>query len=150
MNPKRNPVGWFEIYVDDKLTGKARREARAEAEGLEADAKQARAEAKGGTSWVVLDTDAVMTAVWAEMLHGGQDPYFARLNHIADHYLVPDIDLRWVDDGLRYFGQSDIRRRFMDMATAELDKRRIPYALVRGQGEARVKSAIEALRGLAG
>lgn len=111
----------------------------------------ARAEAKagpGGTAWVVLDTDAVMTAVWAEMLHGGQDPYFADLKHVADIYLVPDIDLRWVDDGLRYFGQPDIRRRFLDMALAELDRRHLPYAMVRGHGDARVQSAIEALREL--
>lgn len=99
-----------------------------------------------GDAWVILDTDAVMTAVWAEMLHGGQDPYFADLKHIADFYLVPDIDLRWVDDGLRYFGQPDIRRRFMDMAVAELERRQLRYAMVRGQGDARVKSAVDALK----
>lgn len=101
-----------------------------------------------GDAWVILDTDAVMTAVWAEMLHGGQDPYFSRLEHVSDFYLVPDIDLPWVDDGLRYFGQTDIRRRFMDMALAELDRRHLPYAMVRGRGEARINSALDALRGL--
>lgn len=103
-----------------------------------------------GTAFVILDTDAVMTAVWAEMLHGGQDPYFTSLKHTADIYLVPDIDLRWVDDGLRYFGQADIRRRFMDMAVAELEKRRLPYAMVRGHGNARLESAISAVKGWIG
>jgi nicotinamide riboside kinase len=26
--------------------------------------------------WLILDTDPVMTAVWAEMMHGRQDPWF--------------------------------------------------------------------------
>lgn len=111
----------------------------------------ARAAAKarpGGTAWVILDTDAVMTAVWAEMLHGGQDPYFGDLAYLADFYLVPDIDLPWQDDGLRYFGQIDIRRRFMELSIAELEKRGLPYAMVRGQEEARVRNAIAALQGL--
>lgn len=98
-----------------------------------------------GDAWVILDTDAVMTAVWAEMLHGGQDPFFAKLTHMSDFYLVPDIDLRWVDDGLRYFGQADIRRRFMDMAIEELEKRHLPFAMVRGQGAARLDAAKSAV-----
>ena len=106
----------------------------------------ARAEA-AGRSWVICDTDAVMTAVWAEMLHGGQDPAFAQLTHTAALYLVPDIDLPWVEDGVRYFGQADIRRTFMDKALAELDRRGLPYAMVRGQGDARVQSALAAVRG---
>ena len=113
------------------------------------DAAIARAEARGAPDadvWVILDTDAVMTAVWADMLHGGQDPWFADLTHTADLYLVPDIDLPWIDDGIRYFGQADIRKRFMDMAIAELEKRSLPYAMVRGQGEARLESALAALR----
>ncbi len=109
---------------------------------------EARAKVEGGDVWVILDTDAVMTAVWAEMLHGGQDPYFAQLQHTADLYLVPDIDLPWVEDGLRYFGQTDIRRRFMDKAIAELDRRHLPYAMVRGQGDARAESALAAVRGI--
>lgn len=109
----------------------------------------ARAEA-AGRSWVICDTDAVMTAVWAEMLHGGQDPAFAQLTHSAALYLVPDIDLPWVEDGVRYFGQADIRRTFMERALAELDRRGLPYAMVRGQGEARVQSALAAVRGMMG
>jgi NadR type nicotinamide-nucleotide adenylyltransferase len=109
----------------------------------------ARAEA-AGRDWVILDTDAVLTAVWAEMLHGGQDPAFAQLTHTADLYLVPDIDLPWVEDGVRYLGQTDDRRRFMDKALAELDRRGLPYAMVRGQGEVRVANALAAVRGMRG
>ena len=100
-----------------------------------------------GTAFVILDTDAVMTAVWAEMLHGGQDAYFSRIKHAADFYLIPDIDLRWIDDGLRYFGQIEVRRRFMDMSIAELDKRHLSYAMVRGQGDARLENAKAAVKG---
>lgn len=107
----------------------------------------ARAQA-AGRRWVICDTDAVMTAVWAEMLHGGQDPAFAQLTRTADLYLVPDLDLPWVEDGVRYFGQAEVRRRFMDLSLAELDRRGLAHTMVRGQGEARVQSALAAVRGM--
>ena len=106
---------------------------------------RARVEAKG-SQWLVLDTDPVMTAVWAEMLHGSQHRFFATLPHIADLYLVPDVDLRWVEDGLRYFGDPDIRRRFMDVSLQELERRRLPYAMIRGKGEARFAHVVKAVR----
>ena len=37
----------------------------------------------------------------------------------------------------------------MERALAELDRRGLPYAMVRGQGAARVKSALAAVHGLA-
>jgi hypothetical protein len=36
----------------------------------------------------------------------------------------------------------------MERALAELDRRGLPYAMVRGQGAARVKSALAAVRGM--
>ena len=104
----------------------------------------ARAEAQG-QAWLILDTDPVMTAVWAQMLYGAQDPVFANLQDPADLYLVPDIDLPWVADGLRYLGAPDTRRRFMDLSLAELDRRTLPYALVQGTGPTRLAAALGAI-----
>jgi NadR type nicotinamide-nucleotide adenylyltransferase len=106
---------------------------------------RARAEAKGA-QWLVLDTDPVMTAVWAEMLHGNQHRFFGTLPHITDLYLVPDVDLRWVEDGLRYFGDPDIRRRFMELSLQELDRRHLPYAMIRGKDDARFANVLKAVR----
>ena len=99
-----------------------------------------------GQSWLILDTDPVMTAVWAQMLYDAQDPAFANLENPADLYLVPDIDLPWVADGLRYLGEADTRRRFMDLSIAELDRRALPYALVQGSGPARTAAALRAIQ----
>jgi nicotinamide riboside kinase len=94
-----------------------------------------RAAEAAGQGWLILDTDPVMTAVWAQML---QSP--------ADLYLVPDIDLPWVADGLRYLGEADTRRRFLDLSIAELDRRALPYALVQGSGPPRTDAAMRAIQ----
>jgi len=106
---------------------------------------RARAEAKGA-QWLVLDTDPVMTAVWAEMLHGSQHRFFAALPPITDLYLVPDIDLRWVEDGLRYFGDPDIRRRFMELSLQELERRRLPHVMISGKDDARFANVLKAVQ----
>ena len=94
---------------------------------------------------VILDTDPLMTAVWADMLFGRRDPWFDRWDGTADLYLLFDIDLPWVDDGTRMFGRPDERRRFFDLARAELERRGVRWAMVCGEGEARYAAALEAI-----
>ena len=94
---------------------------------------------------VVLDTDPLMTAVWADMLFGKRDPWFDRWQGVADGYLLFDIDLPWEDDGTRFFGSAARRRRFFDLSRAELDRRGVPWAMVRGRGDARWLSALDAI-----
>lgn len=116
----------------------------AETHGALIEAARARAIA-AGQSWLILDTDPVMTAVWAQMLYGSQDAALAARGPVADLYLVPDIDLPWVADGLRYLGAPEERARFMALSVAELEARDLPYALIRGEGPARLASALEAI-----
>lgn len=94
---------------------------------------------------LILDTDPLMTAAWAVMLHGRRDPWFDAWDNLADLYLVLDIDLPWVDDGTRMFGTGDARRRFRDVAIDELERRGLRWAWVRGEGEARFASALAAI-----
>lgn len=97
-------------------------------------------------SWIVTDTDPLMTAVWADMLFGKRDPWFDRFAETADFYLMFDIDLPWVPDGTRMFGSDDMRAQFYSLSMAELERRGLPWAMVRGQGEERFHSAIDAIR----
>jgi NadR type nicotinamide-nucleotide adenylyltransferase len=95
--------------------------------------------------YLVLDTDPLMTAVWADMLFGVRDPWFDRFDQVADFYLLFDIDLPWVADGTRVFGDPEARRRFFELSKAELDRRGVPWALVQGEGEARFENAVAAI-----
>lgn len=98
---------------------------------------------------LILDTDPLMTAVWADMLFGTRDPWFDAWGNTADLYLLFDIDLPWVADGTRLFGTAEARRRFFDLSRAELERRGVRWAWVRGEGEARYASAMAAIEAFA-
>lgn len=100
--------------------------------------------------WVVTDTDALMTAVWADMMLGARDPWFDRFSDYADFYLLLDIDLPFVDDGLRIYGNSAERQRFFDLCKVELERRGVAWALVSGSGDARLENALAAIRRMSG
>ena len=108
------------------------------------DAKVSAAVAAGDTP-VITDTDPLMTAVWAEMLFGRSDPWFDTWTNHADIYLLFDIDLPWVDDGTRMYGEPALRRKFFDHSRAILDRRGVPWAMVRGEGTRRYLNALDAI-----
>lgn len=94
---------------------------------------------------VILDTDPLMSAVWADMMFGRRDPWFDRWHNTADLYLLFDTDLPWEEDGTRMFGSTADRRRFLDLCRRELDRRRVVWALVDGQGSRRYLNALRAI-----
>jgi NadR type nicotinamide-nucleotide adenylyltransferase len=98
-----------------------------------------------GLEPLILDTDPLMTAVWADMLFGERDPWFDAWQGTADLYLLFDIDLPWVADGTRMFGTAEARRRFFELSKAELERRGVRWALVSGQGDARWNNALAAI-----
>lgn len=99
-----------------------------------------------GSRLIIEDTDPVMSAVWADMLTGKRDPWFETFDDYADFYLLCDIDINWVDDGTRYFSNSEDRKRFHDKVVQELENRNLPYALITGQGNERYDNALVATR----
>ena len=104
-----------------------------------------RAAKTGGLDPLLLDTDPLMTAVWADMLFGRRDPWFDSWQGTADLYLLLDIDLPWVEDGTRMFGTPAARRRFFDLSRGELERRGLRWALVGGAGGARLDNALKAI-----
>ncbi|MBD8545370.1 AAA family ATPase [Sphingomonas sp. CFBP 8760] len=107
--------------------------------------RMARAAVASGPYPVILDTDPLMTAAWATMLFGRQDPWFDAWTGTADLYLFLDTDLPWVEDGTRLFGTVSERERFRAAAMMELVRRDLPFAVVRGQGQARYDAALAAI-----
>lgn len=97
-------------------------------------------------AWLVSDTDPLMTQAWTIMLLGRRLPRIDAWDAVADLYLVPAMDLPWEEDGTRLFGSDLARRQFMDVAIGELDRRRLPWAWVEGEGEARLESALAAIQ----
>jgi NadR type nicotinamide-nucleotide adenylyltransferase len=108
-------------------------------------AAMTRAAKSRARDWLILDTDPVMTAVWAHMMHGRRDPWFDRFAEHADVYLLLGNDLPWVDDGLRIYGKPEDRARFFDLSCAELERRGVDWALISGDGEPRFDGAIAAI-----
>ena len=92
-----------------------------------------------------LDTDPLMSAVWADMLFERRDPWFDAFAGTADLYLLLDIDLPWIDDGTRFFGSALERRRFFDLSRAELERRGLAYRLIGGAPEERFEGALSAI-----
>jgi NadR type nicotinamide-nucleotide adenylyltransferase len=95
---------------------------------------------------LISDTDPLMTQAWAIMLLGQRLPEIDAWTDTADFYLVPALDLPWEEDGTRLFGSASARQQFMNVAVAELDRRKLPWAWVQGEGEARLESALAALQ----
>ncbi len=91
------------------------------------------------------DTDPVITAVWSDTLAGGHDKWFDRFSDYPDLYLLCDIDLPWVRDGVRYFGDPADRRKFQRACEAELVKRKVRFTRIAGAPEQRLVSAIAAV-----
>ncbi len=98
---------------------------------------------------VVLDTDPLMTTVWADMLFARRDPWFETWHDTADLYLLFDIDLPWEEDGTRMFGTATDRRRFFDLSQRELERRGVRWRMISGAGEARWLATLAAIDDLA-
>lgn len=93
---------------------------------------------------LVLDTDVLMTAIWAEMLLGHRIPELDA-TPVADFYLLADIDVAWQDDGTRYFPDPERRQRFFDLCRARLEERQVPYVTIRGEQDDRLATALAAI-----
>lgn len=98
-----------------------------------------------GAQYVLFDTDPLITAVWTEMMFGTRDAWFCAFTGYANHYLLLDIDLPFVDDGLRVYASPEQRRRFFELCQSELDQRGVRYSLISGIGETRFASALSAI-----
>jgi NadR type nicotinamide-nucleotide adenylyltransferase len=93
---------------------------------------------------LILDTDAVMTAIWSDVLLGTR---LAEFDHVpvADLYLIADIDVPFAADAIRYFPGDDDRQRMLAMCKAELERRNLPFVVIRGDRDARLAAAITAI-----
>lgn len=103
-----------------------------------------RAAAAARPALLLLDTDPLMTAAWAQMLFG-QVPSELLAYPKAEHYLLFEADVPWQADGTRFFGTGEARNRFAALAEEMLARAGVPFTRIAGtwaEREAEVRKAI--------
>lgn len=96
---------------------------------------------------LLLDTDQLMTAAWAQMLFGEVPPQLLAYPK-ADLYLLFEADTPWREDGTRFFGEDDTRARFAALSEEMLLRAEVPFVRIAGswaEREAQAAAAIESL-----
>lgn len=100
---------------------------------------------KQSPTLIIEDTDPVATAIWSDQLGVERDPWFEKYNETADLYFLTDIDLPWVDDGIRYWPDKERRQGFKLACINELERRNLKYILLSGPWEDRKAKAISVI-----
>jgi NadR type nicotinamide-nucleotide adenylyltransferase len=96
---------------------------------------------------LLLDTDPLMTAAWAEMLFGTVPAELLAYDK-AELYLLFSPDVAWVGDGTRMFGSDGARAGFAALAEAMLVRAGVPYRPIGGDWAEREGEAVAAIEAL--
>lgn len=110
--------------------------------------------AAGGTprakrAMVICDTDALTTMLWSDLLYGATPEELRRgaekrcRNYAL--YLLLDIDVPFAPDPQRCFPDPADREKAMRIWRGALERRGLPYVLIRGDWAARERAAVAAV-----
>lgn len=97
--------------------------------------------------YLFCDSDLITTQIYSKhYLNEVPEILFELEKQITyDQYFLFDIDVPWVNDGLRDLGSDEQRKEMFNLFKVELEKRAIPYTLVRGNWEERERIILENL-----
>ena len=93
---------------------------------------------------VLLDTDPLMTAAWAEMLFGHAPTVLLGYDK-AELYLLFEPDVPFVEDGTRFFGSESERARFAALAEDMLVRAGVGFVRIGGRWKKREEKARAAI-----
>ena len=96
---------------------------------------------------LLLDTDPLMTAAWAEMLFGTVPEGLLGYDR-AEHYLLLSAEVPWTADGTRMFGTATDRARFAVIAEQMLVRTGVSYQRIGGDWGEREREAGAAIGAL--
>lgn len=99
---------------------------------------------EGKPRLVILDTDPLMTAAWAEMMFG-HAPNVLMGYDKAELYLLFEPDVPFVEDGTRFFGSEKDRARFAALAEDMLVRAGVGFVRIGGRWEKREEKARAAI-----
>jgi len=97
---------------------------------------------------LIEDTDPLLTAVWCDFAGARRPDEIERWRAHADLYLLCATDAPWVRDGVRSFADPNRREQFQEALRAELRRRSLPFVELSGPPDARLESALSAIRTL--
>ncbi len=88
------------------------------------------------------DTEMIVLKIWCDVKYGKCHPWILDQLERQDYdlYLLTDIDLPWQPDPLRE--HPDKRKELFDLYLGELEKRKLPFEIVRGFGQQRLEDAV--------
>ena len=91
---------------------------------------------------LICDTNLLSTPIWSERYFGKVDEKIIKMANECkcDLYLLADIDMPWVDDGIRYSAYQ--RERMHYRFLLELTTRQLPFVILSGSFEERMAKAI--------
>lgn len=98
-------------------------------------------QARKANKVLICDTDLITTQIYSRHYLGVVPPVLYEFEKMVeyDQYFLFDIDVPWVNDGLRDLGEMNKRREMYDLFKAELERRSISWIDVRGSWEERFK-----------
>jgi len=88
------------------------------------------------------DTELIVTKIWSEVKYGSCDPWILKKidQNIYDLFLLCNIDIPWMDDPQRE--HPEMREHLFDLYYQELTRRNLPFFVISGTGNDRLKNAI--------
>ncbi|MBC8489177.1 MAG: ATP-binding protein [Bacteroidetes bacterium] len=89
------------------------------------------------------DTELIVTKIWCEVKFKKCHDWILKTieQHTYDIYLLCKPDIQWKYDPQRE--DSETREQLFQLYLNELNERNLPYAIISGTGEVRVKNAIK-------
>jgi NadR type nicotinamide-nucleotide adenylyltransferase len=102
---------------------------------------------EGKAALLFIDTDMTVMKVWSEFVFNKIDPFI--LDQVAvrvyDLYLLCNVDLPWEKDPLREYPDLKRRELLFGMYKDILINQPVPWALISGTKEERLKAAVNAV-----
>lgn len=97
---------------------------------------------------LIADSDPLLTTVWSQALYGRCDSKIEALaqDRHYDLYLLADVDVPWVDDGVRYLPER--RKEFFGACKATLEAKGRRYVVISGSWQDRFAIARRAVKEL--
>lgn len=107
-------------------------------------------QAKRANKLLFIDTEANVTQYFSWAYLGYEQPVLDQVADLQDYdlWLFLEPDVKWVDDGMRSFGDQSIREQNNAYLKRLLDKRDIRYHSISGDYNERLEQAIELVDGV--